>query len=167
MTDPIDESAFRSIGGRGESAEQDQIWTDAQKYQIIAAELDSTRNELSNLRKRLEGIEHPTIYSGEYYASVITPELCPNCDGNSFISAGSKAMVCHTCWILHENDKLVAERDRLAESHRELLTALRQISAHGLHSGVISCPQDHSFYIEPMRQLAKSAISKAEEIAKK
>jgi hypothetical protein len=37
--------------------------------------------------------------------------------------------------------------------------ALEKIAYHGQHSGVIPCPQDHSFYIEPMQKIARNALA--------
>jgi hypothetical protein len=68
------------------------------------------------------------------------------------------------CWscigFLHDKalgflsgvESVRAENERLKE-------ALRTIAEHGMHSGVIPCPQDFSFYLQPIRKLAEASLS--------
>jgi len=39
-----------------------------------------------------------------------------------------------------------------------LIVALTKISEWGVGQDVIPCPQDYSFYIEPMQELAQKAL---------
>lgn len=52
------------------------------------------------------------------------PDRCPECDSQSFISAGGMHFVCHICFLLRKNAALERERDEwkaAAETYKESL----------------------------------------------
>lgn len=61
------------------------------------------------LEAKLARLTTPTVYSGAYYASVKTPERCPDCDSRDFISHGATSMICKSCWLTAELEKVEAK----------------------------------------------------------
>lgn len=84
----------------------------AQLVERYDAKLTSAEQHCRELEGKLERIKYPTVYTGEYYASVKTTEVCPECDSREFVSYGAKGMICFRCSLLQANDELLQARER-------------------------------------------------------
>ena len=97
----------------------DRIVTDKKWYsdqiKIVNEVNERLTRENAALREQVERIKHPHIYTGTYYAVAKVPKICPECDCTTFVSYGTKGMICYVCSLFQANDELEDKISRLSQ----------------------------------------------------
>lgn len=86
--------------------------------------------ELGAVEAKLARFRNPKIYEGPYYAVVDVPEICPECDGKSWISCGTKGMCCPICFLIRDLDAAEASLAALVAQQKAMRTALEMPIGH-------------------------------------
>ncbi len=94
---PLCRSNNKNIRGDGTGFPCADPWHDSEQRAVMTPE------EREPKRK---------IYKYPY-----APKVCPECDGDQFITSGGYSLMCIVCWLTEENDKLSGQ---LEQARKEL-----------------------------------------------
>lgn len=97
-------------------------WEGSEVHQLIE-ELGAAESKLARFRT-------PKVYEGPFYAMVEVPDMCPECDGKSWISHGSKGMCCHICFLIRDLDAAESALTTQADEMKRLREALESKREH-------------------------------------